>query len=418
MFRINKQSDDRNDMNDRNGRNNRNGRDNVGNSYESRNYTGVDQLKKQLIDYIYSSVNMSKFKYELLQHENELPQLAQQKYFVSANFSGASSLLVFTKIKDKFSSYIIDRKTLSYNPEKIDIPNVKMTNIKLKLDTAIYSGTIFDGVFVTNRDERMFIITDVYMFKGRNNTNTQLDMKMITIKSYLEENYDESDRDNSVVLTVNMLNSIERTDYVVNTLIPKIKNVSVRGICFYPELSGTKLIYLFGNESRQTNTSQQKSNTSLRHERNVPKPMTHVSHTRSLPQTNNLDDDNDNNGVVAIKTTPHIVTRTVYVPKNDVDDDSYIFEMKKNNTVDVYDLSIVEKHKKTSDSKVMLRRIKVGLAYIPNIKRSIWCREALDENDSILVNCKFHDGKKKWEPIEISDGKRPSYVSEFDTDTV
>ena len=40
--------------------------------------------------------------------------------------------------------------------------------------------------------------------------------------------------------------------------------------------------------------------------------------------------------------------------------------------------------------------------------------KSIDENNGkVLVNCKFHDDKQKWEPINISLGKRPSLTSEF-----
>ena len=219
-------------------------------------YNGVDQFKKQLVDYVYSSVNISKFKYELLQYDSELSQLLKQKYFVSVNFSGSNCLLVFTKIKDKYHSYLIDRKTLSYDPSKIDITKVKTTNVKVKLDHSVYLGTIFDGIYIQTKDEKLFVITDIYLFRGEDFTNTHLDTKLLTIFSYLKSNYDDDDKDNNIILTVNKLFDFDKAGHLVNTVIPNMKNTFIRGICFYPEISGTKLIYLFGNETRVNESTQ------------------------------------------------------------------------------------------------------------------------------------------------------------------
>ena len=164
-----------------------------------------DQFKQQLINWVFSTVNISTFKYEVIQFHSELPQLLKQKYYVSANFSGTNCLLIFNKFKDKYYSYLIDRKTLSYNIDKVDIHNVKTTNIKVKLDVSIYDGTIFDGIFVITKNEKLFIITDVYYFKGQDYTKTHIDTKLLTIYTYLESNYDTNDKDNNLVLSVNKL---------------------------------------------------------------------------------------------------------------------------------------------------------------------------------------------------------------------
>src|SRR6187397_2240950 len=65
------------------------------------------RIKQQLINYIYSTVELSNFKYKIIEYESDLPLLLKQKYFVSANFSGSNCLLVFTKIHDKFCSYLV-----------------------------------------------------------------------------------------------------------------------------------------------------------------------------------------------------------------------------------------------------------------------------------------------------------------------
>ena len=221
------------------------------------NSSGVDQLKQQLINHIYNSVDLSRFKYELLEVESQLSQLIERKYFVSANFYGSNCLLVFTKIKDKYHSFLVDRSTLSYNPQKVNINNVKTTNVKIKLDLEIYTGSIFDGILVTNKNEKTFIITDIYTFKGHDYSKSQLDSKLLTIITYLKSNYNQNDKDNDLILTVNRLFSIDETEKLVENYIPKIKGFNARGLCFYPEGSGTKLIFLFGNEKKNNQVATQ-----------------------------------------------------------------------------------------------------------------------------------------------------------------
>ena len=54
--------------------------------------------------------------------------------------------------------------------------------------------------------------------------------------------------------------------------------------------------------------------------------------------------------------------------------------------------------------------------YIPNIKKSKWCKDITvsSTNGSVLVKCLWKDDKRKWEPMEhVTDIKFPSYIDEI-----
>src|SRR5947207_5256190 len=95
-------------------------------------------IKQQLINYIYSTVELSNFNYKLLEYEADLNLLTKDKYFVSANYSGSNCLLIFVKIKERFFSYLVDRKTLTYNKNSINLDNIKIIPVNIKLDESIY----------------------------------------------------------------------------------------------------------------------------------------------------------------------------------------------------------------------------------------------------------------------------------------
>lgn len=362
----------------------------------------VDQLKQQLINYIYNIIDLSRFKYELLQYESELPQLIEKKYFISANFSGSNCLLIFAKIKDKYHSFLVDRKTLSYNSQKVNLKTVKIINVHLKLDLDIYQGTIFDGIYIQGKTQKTFVITDVYVFKGQELIESHLDAKLLTIITYLKSNYNENDKDNDIIIAINRLYNLDETEHVVNNVIPKIKDFSARGICFYPEKSGTKLIYLFGNETRKENGE---SNIILQNNN---------SNKKNILNNYSKDDSSpENKTIIPIASIIKKNIKTIYIPKSNISDKKYIFEMKNTNIVDVYILNVVEYIIK--GEKTHLKRIKIGLAFIPNVAKSKWCKEIMENTDSnILVHCKFHEDKNKWEPISVSTSKRPSAITDFD----
>lgn len=374
-----------------------NQKDNFANSNANPKF-GVDQLKEQLVNYIFNVVDLSRFKYELLQFDTELHQLVEKKYFLSANFSGSNCLLIFTKIRDTYHSCLIDRKTLSYNRQKINVNDVNTFPVNLKLDREIYNGTIFDGIYVQGK-KKTFVITDVYFFKGQDYTMSKLDSKLLTIFSYLRSNYNENEKNNNIILTVNKLYPLEKIESLVETEIPQIKDFFVRGIAFYPEKSGTKLIYLYGNENKDNNAPgqmmiQPKTNTNLKQQ---PKQK---QESNSSPE--------------AVQVTSKVKkqSKLFYCPK-DKQDEEYVFQMKSTEMPDVYLLNVVEPVKK--DGKTLLKTIKIGIAFIPTASRSKWCKELMkNSNGNILVHCKFNSEKMTWEPIKLSELKKPSLVEEFE----
>lgn len=420
----------------------------------SNNAFGVDQSKQQLVNFIYDKINLSNFKYDSLEVESDLPQLITKNYFVSANFSGSNNLLVFAKIKDRYHQFLVDRKTLSYNAKKVDIKNVKITTTKIGLDVDIYQGSIFDGIFVQNKNGKTFIITDVYLFKGQDVTKSNLDSKLFTVRTYLESNYKES-KDNDIMVTVNMLFPLDKTRHLIDIVIPKIKNFLIRGICFYPEMSGTKLLFKFDNDSPQTNSNnnysnngnngasyansynknegqvnfsffQVKTQNNTTNATNESKSTSESPSPETSPKTQNKQFSSPPNNqnkqsqffepIQVVPKAPEIkkLIKTYYVPKNSSSELSYVFEMKKTDNTDVYALIILEKIEK--DSKKYWKRKQIGHAYVPNLARSKWCKEIMEQSDgSVMVNCKFYSDKNKWEPITLSNEEKPSKISDFDT---
>jgi hypothetical protein len=411
-----------------------------------------DYIKQQCVNYIYSTIDISRFKYELLEFQTKLPQLLEKKYFVSANFSGSNCLLIFTKIMDRYYQFLIDRKTLSYNSEKVNLSQVKMTAINIKLDPDIYRdrGTIFDGIYIVNKNTKTFIITDAYVFKGQDMINTPIDTKLLKVMTYFSSNYKPNDKGNDLSIMINKLYPVEDIEKLIYTTIPKIKDFIIKGVCFYPERSETRLIHMFNNQAKKENDKMDNdhgtkiiSNRPHRHgenggmdrqqdryknfrEKNLLNTEQVVDARRKKsPQefaTSHSDEiKNNTTGTQESKiiiSTVKKVEKKIYVPKSGTQDTSYVFEMKKTETVDVYYLfasEIVTKQINGENKKVYMR-VKVGLALVPDTNKSVWCQELFDDNNigPVFVNCKFHEDKQKWEPIQkVESANKPSKTSQF-----
>ena len=392
-------------------------------------------IKKQLIEHIYSIVDISKFKYKLLENSNDLANFKDtntntntntninininninnniNKFFVSANFSGYNYLLVFCKLRNRNYSFFVDRKTLSFNASQVRYESVSIIPINIRLDNSIYNNTIIDGVYIKHdkKREKFFVITDLYYFRGVSTENDKINQKLLNIETYLDYNLKTN---SNIILTVNKLYEINNLDKLIYEDIKKTRDFHIRGLSFYPEISGTKLIYVFNDDL---------DNKILKSSNNNKKLETQ--------------DDSDTSIDIICKTKeilkePAKKIKIKYILKNNNNNNNnnnniyFILELRKTNISDVYKLFAVEE-----EEKKILRNKKMGIAYIPTKECSRMCKEIINKNTSGrgLFKCEFDIIKKKWIPIEearnvripdkINDIEKilePTYESDTDTD--
>ena len=337
-------------------------------------------LREQLKNFIYRNINLSKFKYKILKNDDDLKLLLSTKYFGSFNYFGSNCLLVFAKISDKYVSCIIDRKTLSYDENKVDLESMKIMKINVNIDKSIYDGTILDCIVYGNRNRRQIIITDGYFFKGRNMAGGKYQHKITNIKTFFEANYDESNVENDYDIKIGNFYEIKPfVEILEKNNINIVDGLQTRGLIFYPEISGTKIIYLFNDvtvhQDRKNNTINKPSNNMLQHYQKHENRNDHVN--------------NENNKKMKYR----------YVAK-EVDGDIYAtFEMRKTCTADNYKLYSVEKT--NIGGRDVYKTVKMDTAYIPTAICSTMCRNFTSKDDNVLVKCKFLEQKGKWIPVEL-----------------
>ena len=341
------------------------------------------ESKLQLVEYIYKTIELSSYKYNLMEYEYDTMLLKDKKFYVSPNYNGIHSLLVFIKLKDKYFSVLIDRRTLNYNQHQLDIDKIKFIPITVRLDNSIYQGTIIDGVLLYNNTNgnKNFVVNDIYYFRGQNLNNDKISNKLLNINAFLESYLKTDDMTNNINFIVNKLYGLNEIQHLVNNYIPKSKyNNSIKGIAFYPETSGTKLIYLYNNCNVQT-----------------PKE------NGQTPKENDVKTiDNDSDGVSPKQ-------KLFDVPIGEV---SAVFRLKKTETVDVYQLFLGEKE--FINGKNFIKYKKIDIAYIPTKECSFMCKELFDKskNDTILMECKYLPDKAKWIPVkDASHKKYPDFTS-------
>jgi hypothetical protein len=377
------------------------------------------KIKQILIDYIFSVIDISKYKYRILKTKEDLEYLTQNKYYISGNYTGTNWLLIFTKNKDRFYSFMIDRNTLNFKKYHVNIDKVVMNPIELGLDESIYDGTIIDGTLTHDQNKNLYVITDAYLFRGHDMTHEKISNKLIQIKAYLDTFLTQDDNINNLPISVNHLYNMSEIKTLVDTIIPQTTELQIRGIDFYPDISGTKLIFLFNhNKPVRQNQVETKHNTFNQDRKGNPRQHFDRQNTyqNRNPNTQNKFQHNDTYNVR--QTQPIVidsprqfsnVSHMRYVCKTD-EPVILTFEIQKTEQCDVYKIFLINPTKK--DDRKILKLKKIGVACIPTLECSKMCKNATIRNGKALVKCQYNENKEKWIPIEVDNKKKcPDYYS-------
>jgi hypothetical protein len=298
------------------------------------------QLKNELLDYIYSNIDIYQLRYSIMRTTEHAQQLKFQTYHITSHFHGYNYILVFKRLSDKITSaYLIYRIDLKFKREEIKPNHMKI--YKLQIDNTIdnLDNTILDGKLVYKKEQKIFLISDIYY----NNGDKLLTTKLI----------DKFDKCNDLIDIINqnfktyfetkiirIYNYSEMNDLIYN----KIKNsdFKINGLVFLPIRSGRIFIY----------TNDEEFDT--------------------IKNTPNL----DNQTLVSnIKLPPNIQLENRQLL------------LQKTLIVDVYEVYTLDK------------TCRFGICHVPNIELSHKLRAYFEINNQMITNCIYDNKFSKWVPI-------------------
>ena len=122
------------------------------------------KIKKQLIFNIYNSINLSKFKYKLIEYENQLELLNHNKYMISPNYNGINCLLIFMKLGSKYYSFL-------YKNNKIRLVTELATDDSLKKYFEFINKNIHNKKLYYKKVRSILLKREYYSFIERFKNN-------------------------------------------------------------------------------------------------------------------------------------------------------------------------------------------------------------------------------------------------------
>lgn len=310
--------------------------------------------KNKIIDYLFNSIALSKYRYHMLDNVKQLENLKKNPHYVSPNFKGYNYFLIFMKIDNQSYCVAIDRKRLSYHRKNINISNINLYKLKVSASMSVFQGTIFDCKLIRNKlNKYLMLIKDCYKLMGSEDIiEMELNDKMYYLNSIVNNQINSCD--NFQIKINKFYNYLELKDLVKN-VIPKCK-LDIIGLCFYPKFSGISVIFVNKiKEKVEINSNEKIKNESYHMIKNLPE---------------------------------FLKAREYSYEKNGRTKNMFI---EKTNITDVYNLY----ENTQSDDKI-------GIAHVPNLKISNYLSENTMPYKIVSCNCIFNNIYKKWIPLNLN----------------
>ena len=144
-------------------------------SFKVGNVDGVqlpNSIKYKVIDYLYSKVDLSKHRYDMLSLD-KLKYLQENEHYLSLNYKGFNYYLIIFETEyqvgtNKKYCILIDKKKLKYNKNQLDMKTTHIVQIHMNLPEELYKGSIFYGKLSQSSSKSLFIIQDCFYLSGNN----------------------------------------------------------------------------------------------------------------------------------------------------------------------------------------------------------------------------------------------------------
>ena len=314
-----------------------------------------EEIKNFIINYLYTLIDLTLYRYTILDSLDTLNLLKNNKYYVSTNLKGNNYFLILIYIENVKYSLLIDRKQLTYNKNNINVNKINIISLDLNFSDCLYNGTILDGKII---NDNIFLFQDCLYLMKNDLTNVNMLIKLKYIDSIVKLHF----RDNPYfIFKVSTLYKYNKLNFIINS----INKLNYSSIIFYPIISGINIIFINNKTEYKNNYNNNNNNTT------IVDPVK-ISDTSSYNIIANYCD--------YLKSRKYSYEYNTHQEK---------FWLEKSNIPDVYNISNCKYGEK------------LGIALIPNYKISQICENTIKINHPEQFICSYSNKFNKWIPISL-----------------
>ncbi len=313
------------------------------------------EAKNKIIDYLYSKLDLSKYRYIMLNNMQKLKFLHDNEHYVSPNFRGYNYLLIMLTINNNQYCVAIDRKKLSYHKSQLDMKTIQVIQVNLKATDTIYNGTMFDGKIIQTKGEHIFLIQDCYYLMGNKMFEMEMGQKMAQLDTILKTHFkkDKTPYCGNFEFKLNKLCKYTELENLIGNL--STLTIPTNGIIFYPRFSGVNVLHI---EKKSDKIDINTSNNEV-----IEQKSFHIIHD----------------------FVNFLKSRTYSYESNGK---HKIYWLSRTLIPDVYDIS------ENANGE------KEGIALVPNLKISQLCDNIITDKP-VKFNCVYSNKFKKWIPLTV-----------------
>jgi hypothetical protein len=314
-----------------------------------------NDIKNKIIDYLYGKLDLSKYRYIMLNTMQKIKFLQDNEHYVSPNFKGYNYLVLMLIINGKQFCVAIDRKKLSYHKSQLDMKTIQIIQINMKTSDALFNGTIFDGKLINSNNEYIYLIQDCFYLMGNKMLEMEMNQKLSSLDTILKTHF----KKDKITYCPNFefkLNKLYKYADLEN-MIENLSKLSIQtnGIIFYPKFSGVNVLHI---------------------EKKIEKVNINTSNNEIIEQTSYH---------IIHDIVNFLKSRTYSYESNGK---CKILWLSRTIIPDVYDISENENGDKE------------GIALIPNLKTSQLCDDIINDKP-VKFNCIYSIKFKKWIPLNV-----------------
>jgi len=309
-------------------------------------------IKHKVIDYLYNSLNLSNYRYIMLDNIQKLKSLQENEHYVSPNYKGLNYFLIFMTISNKQICVIIDRKKLSYHRNQLDIKTLSIIKIFVNTTDNIFNGTILNGKLIFKEDKYYFLIQDCFYLMGKKLIDMELQQKILYLNDIIKTNFTNNNVCDNFNFKLNKLYKYNELSELIYNIIPNCE-ITNNGLLFIPPYSGITVLYIekkiekIGIESKQIENIENKSYHLI------------SNFTKFLEQRTYSYEKNNK-------------TKSLWIKKTNITDVFYLYENKDDT--------------------------KIGIAHIPCLKISLKCAK-IPNDQYVKFYCIYNNKFDKWIPL-------------------
>ena len=208
-------------------------------------------LKNKIIDFLFGSIDLSSYRYNMLNNIQRLKFLKDNEHYVTPNFMGYNYLLLFLSINNTKYCVAVDKKRLSYHKNQIQVKKVNMYKIMISASNSIFRGTIFDCKLINStiaKENRTIykyymLIKDCYFLMGNKLLDLEMSQKINHIDNVIKNQFTDGSKCKNFIFKINKLSKYSDLKNLIEKVIPSC-SIGCQGLVFYPKYSGINVVYL------------------------------------------------------------------------------------------------------------------------------------------------------------------------------